>query len=289
MTEETNVIVLPPKDNKNEQSKYQSPNLTIDGVTLMCLLVMIGYNIGDVRLIIGNFRTYPFKLTHITALFMFSIVLASMIIEYRRKNNQSLNHFSEKHFSNAIFFAFSLSLLVDGMYWFMIYPSSPINTSTLNGRIDLADVILMHGIITICFGLWILLKKYRNNKAEAANDDNELKFKKPTFYQTWSWADVGLLFLPILLITVLYMGWTALGQAVTGEAIYTDMIDWSKSHIKSTFEIFGIAAAGLIVLWLIGMAIKKGFECQWNYGKVDSENVRTLATNQRMSLKAAMD
>jgi hypothetical protein len=226
-------------------------NPYFDGCIFFLISSILVFNVfDDIFVVRGNFRKYPFELTHIVALLICFIILANIITKKMCKNNDE--HFQDlqgKHFSNLISFTFCLSVLVDVMYWTAVYPNS-----VIHGPINLFDNIFLHSAITILFFAWILAKKQTTYSLCCNRNAN---------YKHFTSKASSLLFifvLPIFLITPLYAGWTFLGQLWAGEPIYTHVIDWhSPLTSVRTFTKAFIALSILVIAYNFCDLIKKCF------------------------------
>jgi hypothetical protein len=254
--------------------------IKIDLIGLTVLGGILGYNIYDINRF-SSFSKYAFELTHIAAWFIFVIIVASIIF----KKSKALGYSNDlnTHFSNAIGFAFALSLLVDAMYWTTIYP-----TATMHGPADFADTLLMHAAITVVFLTWLIVEK------RSTFGSHRKSFKNK--WESLLYRAVA----PIGLITLLYMGWTALGQygqkvcpflfTHSNNVIYPGVLDWN--HLGTTFITFGMAFAILSFFVLsYNYLLPKGLPKLYNFfcgpkdDSIDNNNATASTTSQGCPIK----
>lgn len=234
-------------------------NITYDVVALFSLSSIISYNLYYICRFCNKFNqnVYAFQLTHIAAWYMFVMVLIDTIAEfYKAKENINLRG---AHFSNAVSFSFTLSCLVDLLYWVKIYSSS-----SLRGTNSWLDALLMHGFITVVFILWILLKKQTPCHYRFSDHYSYTPFRNKPL------KNISLqVLIPISIITVLYMGWTAFGQwaAVGDKGIYTNNIDW-MNHLSSTAITFAIAFVVLLFFVVLYNNFTVIFNCLGARGSI---------------------
>jgi hypothetical protein len=197
-------------------------------VALVAWTLLNGYNIWDTCHESHLTIKYFFQLTHVTSFLIGAVFLISLIYQCRKHKPVK-----NTHFSNLVSFTFGLSMITDLMFWLFVFNPN----HSLSG-FQWADIILMHGVITLVLLSWMLAK------CQVPFQHGYAPFKAQNCCQ-WI-GSVAKVFVPILIITGAYMGWTYWGQSILHQPIYTNVIDWSNTHV--TMATFTKAAIGFVVL-----------------------------------------
>ena len=214
----------------NIQESSKKPEYIFIGVWFL----FNAYNLGN-----GIFNThglslkYCFQLTHITSFAILAIEIISLYKKYFNKETGSL-------FSNGVSFVFGLSIVTDVMFWLYVNPGLHFNT--FSSGIDSADLLIMHGLITVILLGWMIHQKQipflKNYKHFEGN--TTCKVAKTA-------AGIAI---PIALIASIYMGVTYLGQKylLHNQAIYQNVLDWN--HPTLTYHTFAKASIGFLALMI---------------------------------------
>ena len=169
---------------------------------------------------------YPFQLINLISFVMLLLVMISLCtsLKYQRES---------KHFSNALELALKSSITLS-----LLYTTYAVFNPQILSGMDMTDSILVYGVMTCLFFVWMGYKKQLPSDCCSLN------------YRTWQSKKESLFWkglIPLALIA-LYAGLTVLGQYLFHQPV-NNWIDWSNcTHTGKTLEMFGITIGVFILV-----------------------------------------